>query len=161
MPDSASSASGPIPLRALTVRQPWAWAIAAGHKTVENRSWSTFHRGEIAIHAAKRFDPHDLDDARIREALADQITRDAGYYAPEVRHCGYVIAVAELVDVHPDNLWCCAPWGDVRGGLVRHWVLANVRQLSHPVPATGRQGLWTLPDTVAGRIRRGLEATHA
>lgn len=27
-------------MKSLTVKQPWAWAIVAGHKRVENRSWT-------------------------------------------------------------------------------------------------------------------------
>jgi ASCH domain len=30
---------------ALSVRQPWAWAIVSGYKDVENRSWPTNYRG--------------------------------------------------------------------------------------------------------------------
>lgn len=41
-------------MRALTIHGPWAWAIAAGHKTVENRSWTTNYRGTLAIHAGIR-----------------------------------------------------------------------------------------------------------
>jgi hypothetical protein len=42
-------------MRALTVRQPWAWAIFHG-KPVENRSWATKYRGDLLIHARKQFD---------------------------------------------------------------------------------------------------------
>ncbi|MEU0468957.1 ASCH domain-containing protein [Amycolatopsis sp. NPDC006131] len=41
-------------MKAITVRQPWAWAIAKGYKPIENRTWSTDHRGLIAIHAAAK-----------------------------------------------------------------------------------------------------------
>ena len=42
-------------MKALSLWQPWASAIACGSKTVETRSWSTKYRGPLAIHAAKRF----------------------------------------------------------------------------------------------------------
>jgi hypothetical protein len=38
-------------LRALTIRQPWAWLIVNGYKDIENRSWQTRHRGALLIHA--------------------------------------------------------------------------------------------------------------
>ena len=38
-------------MRCLTVRQPWAWAIVAGLKSIENRSRRTTHRGPLLIHA--------------------------------------------------------------------------------------------------------------
>jgi len=43
--------------KALSIRQPWAWAILNG-KPVENRSWRTNFRGSFLIHAGKKFD-HD------------------------------------------------------------------------------------------------------
>ncbi len=41
---------------ALSIRQPWAYLIASGIKTIENRSWPTKHRGPFIIHASKLFD---------------------------------------------------------------------------------------------------------
>jgi hypothetical protein len=43
-------------MKALTVKQPWAWAIVMGYKDVENRSRRTNHRGPLLIHAAKQMD---------------------------------------------------------------------------------------------------------
>ncbi len=31
--------------RALSLKQPWAWLVVKGYKDIENRSWSTNHRG--------------------------------------------------------------------------------------------------------------------
>ena len=38
-------------MKALTVLQPYAWAIVTGLKKIENRTWPTSHRGELLIHA--------------------------------------------------------------------------------------------------------------
>lgn len=40
---------------ALSIRQPWAWLIVAGHKPVENRSWPTKQRGRVFVHASSRY----------------------------------------------------------------------------------------------------------
>lgn len=40
-------------MKALSIRQPWAWLIVNGYKGVENRSWNTKHRGEFLVHAGK------------------------------------------------------------------------------------------------------------
>ncbi len=40
-------------MKALSIRQPWAWLIAHGYKDIENRKWSTNYRGPLLIHAAK------------------------------------------------------------------------------------------------------------
>ena len=47
-----------LPKFALSVRQPWAWAIIHAGKDIENRSWQAVNRGldqrgRIAVHAAK------------------------------------------------------------------------------------------------------------
>lgn len=43
-------------MKAISVRQPFATAIANGEKTVEWRSWRTRHRGEILICSGKAWD---------------------------------------------------------------------------------------------------------
>lgn len=43
-------------MKALSVRQPWAWLLANGYKPVENRTWNTKFRGLVLIHASKSFD---------------------------------------------------------------------------------------------------------
>jgi len=41
-------------MKALSIRQPWAWLIANGYKDIENRRWRTHLRGRIWIHAGSR-----------------------------------------------------------------------------------------------------------
>jgi hypothetical protein len=54
---------------AISVRQPWAWAIVAGHKPVENRVAAVAGRfkrlvgSRIAIHASRSFNKSDWADA--------------------------------------------------------------------------------------------------
>ena len=43
-------------MKAISIRQPWAWLIAHGYKHHENRTWNTKFRGEFLIHAGKGFD---------------------------------------------------------------------------------------------------------
>ena len=57
-----------LPELALSVRQPWAWAIIHAGKDIENRSWQAVNhglsiRGRIAIHAAKGMTQHEYVDA--------------------------------------------------------------------------------------------------
>lgn len=54
---SANRAPGDLPRIALSVRQPSAWAIIAGHKPIENRTMGSIRAGKmhparIALHAA-------------------------------------------------------------------------------------------------------------
>lgn len=41
-------------MKAISIRQPWAWLIVNGYKDIENRSWPTKVRGRVYIHAGKR-----------------------------------------------------------------------------------------------------------
>ena len=47
---------------ALSIQQPWCWLLAAGHKDIENRTWSTRFRGRVLLHAGKRIDPDYLNE---------------------------------------------------------------------------------------------------
>ncbi len=43
-------------MKALSIKQPWAWAIIHAGKDVENRTWFTHYRGPLLIHASKSYD---------------------------------------------------------------------------------------------------------
>lgn len=105
-----------LPKLALSIRQPWAWAILHAGKPVENRSWSTNIRGPICIHAAKGMTMAEYGETRqfvwslgINDIPAFDAIRRGG-----------IIGVADLVDVvtrHPSP-WFFGPYG---------FVLANPR----------------------------------
>jgi hypothetical protein len=40
-------------MKALSIKQPWAWMIIHSGKDIENRSWHTKHRGRFLVHASK------------------------------------------------------------------------------------------------------------
>ena len=50
-------------MRALSIRQPWAWLIAEAVKDIENRRWATTYRGVFLIHAGKQFDSEGHEGA--------------------------------------------------------------------------------------------------
>jgi hypothetical protein len=147
-------------IRALSVRQPWAWAIACAGKDVENRTRGTRYRGLLTIHASKTVYREDMENPLILEAIAGtDFVIDEGPSS-----LGAIVAVAELVSCHlsPDfNGTCgatrplCSPWA-VRDQY--HWCLASVRPLAEPVPCRGALGLWRLPDEVAARVDAVLGA---
>ncbi|KAI3597676.1 hypothetical protein D8I24_6492 [Cupriavidus necator H850] len=51
-------------MKALSIRQPWAWLIVNGHKDIENRSWATKHRGPVLIHASKGMTRREYQDVQ-------------------------------------------------------------------------------------------------
>jgi len=144
------------PMRALSVRQPWAWAICHG-KDVENRSRGTRYRGLLAIHASKSAPfREDVFDPRIEDLIAAN-----GFRLDDPPSAqGAVVAVAELTGCHEANHCLevrpgqsarqCSPWAHASQF---HWRLANVRPLAEPVPCRGMLGLWRLPDEVEKAVR--------
>lgn len=163
-------------MKAFTVQQPHACAIGAGWKPVENRGRTLAHRGEIAIHSGLSVSDCALPDVAARLAFTALggyprlwRARPGGTGHPLLA-LGAVIAVADLVDVHPavvgpDGV-CCAPWGQARHGaagrLAHHLVLANVRALPQPVACPGNQILpWELPPQAETAVQAQLADLYA
>lgn len=49
-------------MKAISIRQPYAWLIVNRIKDVENRTWRTNYRGPILIHAGKTYQKQDFHD---------------------------------------------------------------------------------------------------
>ena len=78
-------------MQLLSVRQPWAWAIARGRKQVENRTWAPSYRGPVAIYASMRV---DLD------AAESPLLWFAGWDPDDpVAAIGGIVAIVTLADV--------------------------------------------------------------
>ena len=120
-------------MKALTIHQPWAWAIAEGIKQVENRVWSTPYRGELAIHAGKKWDEAG------REFL-----EGLGHTVPDDLPRSAIVAVVDLVDVLPYESHLFGPdlLADPMATGPQCWLLENVRRLDQPIPCSGKQGIW-------------------
>ena len=156
-------------LRAITVHQPYAWAILHGGKTIENRARISHHRGPVAIHAGTRWSDRGASDPRVKAAAADAHRR--GHHAPEPGPAsgvllpnglpmGKVIGVVDIADCHPVTPGCCDdPWADhdYNGTAIgAHLVLANPRALADPIRVRGQLGLWTLTAAQTADVGRQL-----
>lgn len=103
-----------LPVKALSVRQPWAWLIVNGFKGIENRSRSTSTRGPFAIHASQGMSPREYTDCQ-------QVTSSAGITLPDFDELprGGIVGVADLTGVTTsawDNPWFFGPYGYVLTG---------------------------------------------
>jgi hypothetical protein len=122
--------------RALSIRRPWANLIAAGHKTVENRSWATDHRGPLYVHAGQTWEPAGA-------ALAAELDLP-GFTTPRDCPTGY-LGTVRLLDVHQAATGgCCSPWGQPDPDTY-HWLLTDPSPFPTPIPGPGRLGLYWLP----------------
>jgi hypothetical protein len=124
-------------MKALTVKNPWAWAIINAGKDIENRSWRTLYRGPLAIHAAAS----PRTDA--------QLPRGVPRPDPEDLVDAAILGVVDLIDVveRSKSKWFQGEFG---------WVLANPRRLSSPLPCKGRLGLWSLSTGQLRAVRNRL-----
>ncbi|MCV6991653.1 hypothetical protein H7I87_27265 [Mycobacterium timonense] len=140
-----------VGVRAITVQQPWAWAIVSADKNVENRSQMWSYRGRLLIHAGARWSQRGDQSPLIRRAAQGRSLASAVDMSA-------VIGTAVLVDCHLD-VGCCKPWGESayveRGGRKRrrvvHLVLEDREPLPEPIPCPGALGLWIPPVDVAER----------
>lgn len=133
-------------MKAITLKQPWAWAVANAGKRIENRTWkptASMIGQRIAIHAGAR-SGYDLEGSY---ELADILHYTMGLRQPgRSNHVyGAIVATAVIDGVvdDDDSVWFCGPFG---------WVLRDVVTLKEPVPCKGALGLWTAPDAVLRAI---------
>lgn len=138
-------------MKALTIRQPWAWAIMHAGKRIENRTREWAYRGEIAIHASKR-PPVDEITTAVDWMVGNELI---SYWdwpgAKSIAH-GAIVGVATLAEVvrSHSSPWFCGPVG---------LVLTDVRPLVRPVPAKGALTLWTVPEDIERQVREQLQGT--
>jgi len=156
-------------MRAITVRQPWAWAIVHGGKDVENRTRNIAgaYRGPLAIHAGLApFEQNNMASRALRAAHGSE--------TPTTLHFGAIIGVVDLVDVHVSKRAhgpshegepVCFDGATPTGHLCSTWaqadhyhlVLANPRPLASPIPWRGQLGLWRVPDELEQAIREQVQ----
>jgi len=118
-------------MKALSVRQPWAFFLINGEKSIEWRSWQTKHRGDLLICASSRrtagIDFPDIDPAEIKRLMP----------------LGVAIGVVSLVDVHPFGR------KDISAALMEEipdppgfaWMIENPRKIE-PFPVKGKLHLF-------------------
>ena len=107
---------------ALTVKQPWAWAIMHAGKDVENRSRTTHYRGRLLIHAGKGWSKEGA-----------QWLADRGIEVPDRADlpAGCIIG---SVDVVGSTQTSTSEWA-MEGH--HHWELANPTHVQTTIPCRG------------------------
>lgn len=78
-------------MKALSIRQPWAWLIVNGHKDIENRDWYTNYRGTLLIHAGQKMYREDY-------LMAQEIAAKQGIElpAPDQLQMGGIVGMAVI-----------------------------------------------------------------
>lgn len=99
-----------LSLPALSIRQPWAWAILHAGKDIENRRWYAKFRGRFLIHAAKGCTRSEYVDA-----CAFMAYHCGGVDVPLLESLprGGIVGVANMVGCvdDSDSDWFVGDWG--------------------------------------------------
>ena len=126
-------------MKAISLWQPWASAMALGMKKNETRSWSTNYRGPLLIHAAKKV--ISWPSAYI-QAIFDGIA-----FQPTDLPLGQILCRVDLIDckrilIHNRPEGHERELGDYTPGRYI-WITNNLHVFS-PFTFRGRQGLFNV-----------------
>lgn len=127
-----------LPALALSVRQPWAWAMFHAAKDVENRNWRAAFRGRVCIHASAGMTLKEyrtaLDVMRLAAPTRDLPGMD------ELQRGG-IVGVVDIVDcvTHLESRWFFGRYG---------LVLRNARAVPF-IPLKGKLGFFKWKGLVA------------
>lgn len=165
-------------IRGFSLTQPWASLVAIGAKQWETRSWPTPYRGQIAIHASKKY-PKDCRELEYEQPFLSALNLGLGDRA-HMLPTGSIIALAVITDcqkterfvpptyrafekavrvggdgalvppivVMPDEY----AFGDYSDGRYA-FRLEKVMPLRTPIECKGALSLWTIPDGVIVQLR--------
>lgn len=137
---------------ALSITQPWGWAILNAGKDIENRDWSTDYRGVIAIHAPKKIsngDEYSFDISFIKAmwGLSHKGTLKMPNRKDHITSA--IIGIATIIDCVRYHQ---SPWFQGEYG----FVLKDVIALSEPISCAGALKLWRVSDEIEAQIHDQL-----
>lgn len=136
-------------MKAISLWQPWASAMAIGVKTIETRGWNTNYRGDIVICSAKR-KPR-------REECFDEY----GYQCALTEPLGFALCVVEIIDcVKSEAIRDSLSDPELKNGDYSNgrfaWITSNLRQLKTPISIIGRQGIFNVGLDIEAEIQKQI-----
>jgi hypothetical protein len=165
-----------LPTLALSLREPWLWAVLHFGKHIENRKWHTSYRGPVLLHASKTCSVHECDEflAFVHERFGIETMKkaaarlgmplDGGRYklGPPLLFGG-IAGVCTMKDVLPVKPTLFDPPMPKDGELDLRWriggqcgfVLGSVSPLPF-VPCKGALGFFALPPEVLARVHESI-----
>jgi hypothetical protein len=159
-PITTSDEAESVSIKCITLFQPWASLVALSAKKIETRSWRTWYRGPLLIHASRAFpgwarelckkEPYAtiLLRAGYKHPLSGlvdpgQLPRGAVVAACTLQHCVRIgTAGIALPPPEPER-----SFGDYAAGRYA-WMLGDIQPLPTPIAARGSMGLWEPDEAV-------------
>jgi activating signal cointegrator 1 len=144
-------------MKVISLLQPWATLVVIGAKKIETRSWNTKFRGEILIHASRKFAKNQIE-------LGQELNRKYGVGLGHVDDLptGAIIGKVNVIDTfqfdeqtkeslvyYYDHEYKIGwelneqelTFGDYSGGRYG-WLLSDPIQFTEPIPAKGSLSIW-------------------
>lgn len=142
MTGTVKSSGASLPTKALSLKQPWVWAVLNG-KDIENRKWNTYFRGSFWIHASGTM-------SRRYYLEAKEFIEERGLVVPapsELPRSG-IIGRATLDWVIPKMANPSRKWhmSDQYG-----FVLTNIVEVPF-TPCLGALNFWDVPKEVLDKL---------
>jgi hypothetical protein len=119
---------------AISIKQPWAWAILYAGKDVENRSWvlpTKYTNVPLWLHTGQTYDIQGAD------FMSDRL----GVDPPNNLPLGAIVGNIQFKDCvqKSNSRWFFGPYG---------WVVDKVKPLPNPVTCKGQLKFWEPKDLV-------------
>lgn len=145
-------------MKAISIKQPWAYLIASGIKDIENRTWKTSYRGKVLIHCSSTIDPRFKNDIHcFSPEQMDAIHKIMDVSDKDVRaklfeNKGAIIGEFDLVDcvVNHDSIWAeqSPEYTTKRANQdgfkpIHNWVIENAVLYDEPIlNVKGKLSFW-------------------
>jgi len=117
-------------MKAISIRQPWASLIVEGYKDIENRTWESFYRGPLLIHASLKYDYEGEEWIKMYMGFAFEFVKSF----PTGCLMGQV-TMDDCVIEHPSD-WFFGPFG---------FVFKEPMKFLQPISYKGKLGIFNVP----------------
>lgn len=135
-------------MKALTIKEPFLWAILNAGKGIENRDWplpAWMLDKTIALHASKHVSRDEYERSRM---LIEEISglRAPEYVIARARRFGFVHGTARVVGqvTESDDAWFFGDYG---------FLLDDRRTIATPIYCKGALGFWDVPAEIERRLK--------
>ena len=135
-------------MKAISIKQPWAYLIAAGIKDIENRTWKCPEKyigKRVMIHASKT--QYETPMYLLTDEQYDSIKQEKRIEINNSLEYGCIIGSIEIVDcvVNHTSIWAektNLP-EQLSNECIWNWVLANPILFDEPILGVkGKLGFW-------------------
>ncbi len=137
-------------MKALSIRQPWAWLLASGIKDVENRTWKlppAIYSQRVYIHAG--VSKSEMDKPTLAHILKIIPGKRGAYIMLEYDRLAFGAIIGEMTIrecvMASDSPWFEGPYG---------FVVAKPKLYSEPIPLKGHLGFFDVADWVVPTLAR-------